>query len=237
MAATLREQVDALRQEINAAKEELEWVDSSLLPKEEVKEKIKAELNKVNVKDFDYKLGHQLHPGTNTFSELFAIGLPAHTSTLQPSTVNILPALVWLFGVDQIAERIDARIDARDYSPGPAIASRPAKVKNLTAALNKLERKEEALIEQAEASSVQIGRREDADPAAVLDFDPAGTLIEIRPMGGGSALPAVANAVASGPTSPGPGLLPSNASAPSGLQPGAQSSMGRVASALGSLIR
>lgn len=76
-------------------------------------------------------------------------------------------AAVWLFR-DQVRDRLVAEIKAADHSDGIAAGDRAARLSKIDTRLLGLEREEEALIVQAADHGMEIMRRPDADPRAVL---------------------------------------------------------------------
>lgn len=77
---------------------------------------------------------------------------------------------------DALVERICAAVESMGIACGPALHERRARIETLKQELFALEVEEERIIETAEENRVSVARRVDADPAAVLGFDPQGNM-------------------------------------------------------------
>lgn len=184
MARDYLKEVEKLRGEIVIAREELEWLDDAPIPTEEMKARAAEQVRALAAK-FEAKrhLGALSYP--NAGAAELAEMLRLNTRTIingdgdaRLGVINIDglgPLLAWLMG-DLLTARMHAEIDQLGYVAGPPVAERPARRKALREELRKLEISEEKLIVAAEEAGMFIPRRVDADPAVVLDYDPAGTM-------------------------------------------------------------
>jgi len=171
MEQTIHANVATLREEIAAVIAEIEWTANSLVPKDEVKQRILAGCKAMG-ENFNLRLAGVANP-ENWQQSL------ADMLTLHESPVPMGGFMAATMG-DEFAKALSKKIDGLKYSPGPATQERPELLKNLRARLRELERREEALIVQAEADGVVIARRADADPAVVLSFDPGGEMPQLE---------------------------------------------------------
>lgn len=79
---------------------------------------------------------------------------------------DLLPALVALFGADVVLQNLERHI--LTVPSGPTAVERKAQIDAIEAAVEKLEMQEELAIRALEMQGVDVGRRADASPAAVL---------------------------------------------------------------------
>lgn len=223
---TLHQGVESVRDEIAMLLEELRWLDTALVPPDELKaritEAVAAEQRSAGTNGTLRSLAtptkDKFHTGT--FGSMFAVETKAtYLGTgpaIMPVKVEIASVLAWLLG-DELTKNLHAKVDALQYTPGPPMAERPKCRAELLAALRLLEEKEEALICTGEEAGLLIARRSDADPAVVLGYDPKGSMTEVRHTPG-VATPGfgVANAVrdqASAVQASAPAVTPSMAQA------------------------
>lgn len=203
---TLHQGVDSVRDEIEMIREELGWLETSLVPRDELKARITAAVGvEQRLSGSTGGLRSLARPtfdkyNTFTFASLFeaearATYMEGAGPVKMPAKVGLAPMLAWLFG-DELTKNIHAKVDALEYTPGPPMAERPARRSQLLATLRQLEEKEEALICTGEAAGLMIARRKDADPAVVLGYDPQGTMTEVGGVPGVTVAPrGVVNAV------------------------------------------
>lgn len=177
------QKINKLREQIQQVNEELSWLDGAPLPKDEFKARVVAWVDQMgsSLQDAEGSLASFRRPDVdsrhskmlNISTRIFVPG--GEHSTVAPFEVSLAPQLAWLFG-DQIKQVLLAKVDAMDYVPGLPMAERPARRKQLLQNRRGLEEKEEALICESEAAQVPVFRREDADPAVVLGYDPEGEM-------------------------------------------------------------
>jgi hypothetical protein len=156
---TLVEAIDGARQEIAATVAKLQLVKRSPLPLEDRKQK---------AAEYVAALGRQARPvigfGTaDQFMLRFKDDVVASTSDVLALACWIQPEAV----LDALIRDIEALPMPGDLRPLPA-HERLAATRELEAQLMALERKEESLIERAAGEGVEVLRRPDASPAAVL---------------------------------------------------------------------
>jgi len=183
MEATYETELDALRMEITGVLDEISWTSNAPLPKDEVKQRLTHTARQLAEK-FDMNLARLARPDAGP-QELREI-LTVHERV----TVNAAPGVSalrielggFLFATlgEDLIKRLHKQIDALDYVAGPPMKERPARLAALRDTLRSLERREEDLICQADASGVYLARRPDADPEIVLSFDPSGQIDELR---------------------------------------------------------
>ncbi|MBD5805342.1 hypothetical protein AZOA_47950 [Azoarcus sp. Aa7] len=176
MSTKLHTDVEKIRAEIARVRDELEWLESARIPRDELKARA-TERIRAAAERFDGDLAlHQMAYPQGSRAELLTVAVPASQGTVK--NVELAPLLSWLMGVDTLIGLVHGRIDAMDYRPGPPLAERPARLAELRTELRALEEREEATIVRAEADGVLIPRRIDADPEAVLGYKPNGEMAE-----------------------------------------------------------
>ncbi|MBS7243181.1 MAG: hypothetical protein KIG98_02385 [Comamonas sp.] len=177
------QKINKLREQIQQVNEELNWLDGAPLPKDEFKARVVAWVDHMasSLKDAEGSLASFRRPDVDSRnSKMLNISSRIHVhggehSTVAPFEVSLAPQLAWLFG-DQIKEVLLTKVDAMDYVPGLPMAERPERRKQLLQNRRVLEEKEEALICESEEAQLPVFRREDADPAVVLGYDPDGEM-------------------------------------------------------------
>jgi hypothetical protein len=169
-------EVEKIRGEIERTRDELEWLESSRVPRDELKARA-AERIRAAAAEFDGDLKlHQLAAPQGLRSALLTLTVPGNQVTV--NEIDLAPVVGWLLGTDKLIDLVHARVDALDYRPGPPMGERPARLAELRTELRTLEEREEAMIVSAEAAGVPIPRRADADPAVVLCYNPDGDMAE-----------------------------------------------------------
>lgn len=196
----LLKEVQKLREQIQQLKEEIEWVATAPVTREEFKERVLSWVDGKAARAEKSEIGlmqlRSANPHTVMHADVLGVGtrtvnIAGRTDVL-PIEFSIAPQLTWLLG-DTIKETLLAKVEAMDYVPGLPMSERPERLAQLRQELRTLEEKEEALICESEASSQPVYRRSDADPAVVLSYDPKGTMAEIpsrRVYVSGAPLPA-----------------------------------------------
>lgn len=193
MSKTLIDGVNAIRAEIASVSAEIEWVQDSMLPPDEIKAGVSASCKALS-QAHDFPLGRLASPGAGMLelAEMltaqatalnFGAGEGRHTSV----SVALGGILAALFG-DDLVKRLHKKVDDLDYVPGPPSRDRPEALKKLRATLHGLEAREEAMICQAEEIGLLIPRRSDADPAVILGYDPNGQTPDIGPRRASAAI-------------------------------------------------
>lgn len=140
-----------LQHDIEKVREELQWLDSSPIPHEELKARIATEvsygLERRDPNDAALVLSAMASAARGlegcSFADMFVIRNIAdqkagRTSGSLPIEIPLSLALSWVFG-SQLNTRINEKIDALQYTPGPPMAERPARRAQLLATLHQLE--------------------------------------------------------------------------------------------------
>lgn len=164
------DEVENIRSEIESVAEELAWTENAALPKDEAKKRVSAAVAAA-IDQYHPPVWHFNEPvlDSNVLQEMLtAHGNPTggDDATVR---VDLTPLLAVLFG-DELTTKIHRLIDRLDYTAGPPSKDRPTKIRALKATLADLGKKEESLICGAEERGLFIPRREDADPAIVLEY-------------------------------------------------------------------
>jgi hypothetical protein len=89
-----------------------------------------------------------------------------------PQVTDVTALVAW-FTKDKLIERIEKEIDAQNDGDGLSADDRKFKLMELAETKLALEREEESLITQADEKGIEIARRPDADPRAVLGLSSA----------------------------------------------------------------
>lgn len=184
----LVQNIQKLRDQIQQLKEEIEWVTTAPVTREEFKERVLGWVNDMAARAEQAARGLNClrSPNPHTVNGADLLGVETRVTSIEgktgvtPIEFSIAPQLTWLLG-DAIKETLLAKVEAMDYVPGLPMDERPARLAQLGQELRALEEKEEALICEAEADNQKIYRRADADPAVVLSYDPQGTMIDAPP--------------------------------------------------------
>lgn len=175
MSKTLIDGISAIRAEIDSVTAEVEWVQDSMLPPDEVKARVSASC-KVLSQAHGLSLARLANPdaGMPELAEMltalgntqvFGGGEGRHVSVSVPLG-GILAALLG----DALVKKLHEGIDSLDYCPGPTSGDRPMALKGLRETLRGLEIREEAMICEAEEIGMFIPRRAEADPAIILGY-------------------------------------------------------------------
>ena len=184
-----QQNIQKLRDQIQQLNEEVEWVSTAPVTREELKERVlawvdsmatRAESAAIGLNDLRSPRPHTFNGADLLKVETRVVSIEGKTG-VSPLKFSLAPQLTWLLG-DAIKDSLLAKVDAMDYVPGLPMDERPARLAQLKQELRALEQKEEALICEAEANNLQIYRRADADPAVILNYDPEGTMID-APLG------------------------------------------------------
>lgn len=161
------EQIDLIRAEIAALREESAWTLDARLPREEAAARIPGVVHNLAARFDSAILGANL-AGLRDPTDLIGRWL-----TLRHD-VEFGPLLAWLFQ-DQLAQRLGEVLAQADYIPGPPLEERPRRLAELAAQLRELEIEEERLVEAAESAGLEVFRRRDVDWGIVLGYDPDGS--------------------------------------------------------------
>lgn len=142
-----------LHQDLEKVREELKRLDSSPIPHDELKARIATEIGHglANPDGYDScLLSAMASParglGDCTFDDMFVIKNKADNKGMKnpgvlPIEIPLSLLLTWIFGA-QRNTRINEKIDALEYTPGPPMAERPARRAELVAKLHQLEEKQ-----------------------------------------------------------------------------------------------
>lgn len=142
-----------LHQNIEKVREELQWLDSSPIPHEELKALIAKEVsyglerrepNDALVLNAMASAPRGLEGCT--FADMFVIKNSAdqkvgRTPGGLPIEIPLSVVLCWVFGAQRNTQ-INEKIEALQYTPGPSMAERPARRAQLLATLHQLEQKQ-----------------------------------------------------------------------------------------------
>lgn len=171
VAAAGQRQVDELRVQIRSVLDEISWIETSPPPKDEVKQRIAAAVDREAARFLEQaQLGDLVHRGE--ISELLSLRGASQLiagGSVASATLELAPVLSFLFQ-ETIKARLCEALDKSlvDYSEGPATDDRSALLQSARDRLHALEVEEENLVLEAEAAGIEIHRRADANPAIVL---------------------------------------------------------------------
>lgn len=171
-AAALQREVDEIRQQIAATRDEVDWIENAPLDREEVKQRVAAAVTRAGAAFLENaRLGDVVHRGE--IAELLEIQGRANLisdAAIAGLDIKLAPLLCWLMP-DPVTQRICAAIDGGEiaFESGPPTAERPALIEAARERLFSLECDEEQLISDAEEAGIEIGRRADASPEVILD--------------------------------------------------------------------
>lgn len=156
-----------VRSEIAAAKGEVEQARAAPLPKSELKREARRYVERLA------KLGRPsitAHSGTFDISWQLGLNTPISQMARLQELGPVNPALATLAWLDTgtMIRRLEQEIDALPQHDGIASPDRPRALARITEHLLDLERSEEALVGAALEAGVNVQRRPDASPVAVL---------------------------------------------------------------------
>lgn len=200
MAKPTHQEIAKLRADIEQCRDEINWLIEAPITKGELKSRAK-ECCKTLADKFDAPrhMGSLANPSAGLFEmqAMFRtsarVFIPGKLDVTSADSEDVGPMLAWVMG-ETLVQRMHADIDCLDYRPGPPMAERPARLGELRATLRKLEQQEEALISRGEETGVFIPRRDDADPAVILAYDPDGKSLDAKIMRTAKAQVALAGA-------------------------------------------
>lgn len=177
--------IDALRTEIESVSSEIEWVSTSPIPKDELRQRIGSACKALGER-FDLEMARLANPaaGQNELREILTLSarVPVLGDGIRLAHAGIeMGGLLAAVFDDDLAKRLCKKVDGLDYVAGPPAKDRPEALRKLRDELRTLEVREEALICAAEEQGVYIARREDAPPEIVLGYDPCGESPDIGP--------------------------------------------------------
>jgi len=186
MSKTLIDGVSAIRVEIDSVLAEIEWVQDSMLPPDEIKAGVSASCKALS-QAHDLSLSRLANPGAGMLELAEMLTVQATTREFGSGEGRHISPSVALGGIlaallgDDLVKKLHKKVDDLDYVPGPPSRDRPEALKKLRATLRDLEVREEVMICQAEEIGMIIPRRSDADPAVILGYDPNGQTPDIGP--------------------------------------------------------
>lgn len=169
------QKVEGVRSDIARIKEEINWTEKAPIPRAEAQVWISdqvedlAALGKGFVRIASYAVTKK-DKGCHGIADLLAASSVINDLDPIRRCVSIMVSMF----EDQVKAKLLAALDAHDYEAGLPQSERPKRLRDLKIQLFELECREEALIEDAEERGMQIMRRADADPVAVLDYNPDG---------------------------------------------------------------
>lgn len=165
--------LNTLRKRIAELTEEIEWLGSAPLPRNEVVARLDRYIDSLAGRwspKFDV-FGPDADPrevGLFTFKARLD-GRVESGVVIGSSGVDLAPALAALMP-DTLKAFLRTYVEQADYEPGPPAAERPDIVRKLKAERLQLEIEEEQSIVLAEEAGMMIWRRDDCDPAVVLGW-------------------------------------------------------------------
>lgn len=173
-ADQVRAEADALRERIESLKVEREGLQRGYLPKPECIERthqmVDSYAGRFEAQGVEYHLSEQLRPcGAPGHSGLFKYEINSVSGFDYRQTLDLGGLLCFCMG-DTIKAKLAETIKAMEFDEGPPAAERPELIKALDKQILDLERKEEALIREAEAAGIKLLRHPDANPAVVLEL-------------------------------------------------------------------
>lgn len=157
---TLPAAIARTRDEINDAQQELRVVRTAPLPKADLKVKAAA---------YVQGLVERGRPKISAGNDgVFKVSFEDRNSYVASSCASMATLLAWLHP-DEMTARLEQEIDALPENKSALTAQdKEARVSELKANLDALERMEEALVEAAIAEGIDVMRRSNASPLAVL---------------------------------------------------------------------
>lgn len=177
-AKSVLDEIENKRLAIGNIKAEIDWLAGSPIPPDDLRKRVKAHV--------DMQAGAYLANAPLMSIPAPGSGVEAVRNFLNYSVSEVghgrpLVSEFMCFAMgDALVEKICAAVEANGVACGPALADRRTSLEKLKKELFDLECREEDLICQAEQIGLDIARREDADPMAVLGYDPNGSMSLLR---------------------------------------------------------
>jgi hypothetical protein len=149
--------INSLRASIADKKAERDAVESSRVSHDELRDALEAQVARAAdaAKGAAWRIGVASYEGGVLSARMDGNG-----------RADMLPAMVTLFGPDVVLQHLERHILA--VPNGLTAAQRTAQIEAIDAELDKLERAEEAAVRALERTGMEVARRPDASPAAVL---------------------------------------------------------------------
>jgi hypothetical protein len=162
----LYEKITRLRDEIDEVKVRLAWLNDAPLPLDEAKSNADALVEKLADCHGQGRITGLFY--ADGYRNLFELSGRARLEG-GITAVDAGPVLAWLFP-DLVRQRLHTMLEqeAQTLECGPPAAERKAQRAKQEKRLFELEIQEEQLIEQAESQGLEIYRRADVNPAAVI---------------------------------------------------------------------
>lgn len=173
------EAVARIRTKLSKLEEDRLAIDDAPIPSSIAKEKARAEIERLAAKGRPNVMALiESHDGSIQWPTkyegapiVWADGRPVGFAGRDGWSFDPLSFAVWLHR-DELLRRIEAEIaDKSDDASALTDETRAKKRAQTAGAILAAEREEERLIELAEEAGVSIGRREDADPRAILGIE------------------------------------------------------------------
>lgn len=158
-----------LRARIAEAVDEIAWIESAPLPKDEIAERLAAAVDREAAR---FEAGHRgqlIHgdiDGVLIASSVNVINAPGGTGS-GVGTLDVGPMLCWLLP-DHVKARLATAVDALDFESGPPLDQRPGLSADAQQRKHAMEVEEECMTCEGEEAGLDVPRRADADPAVIL---------------------------------------------------------------------
>ena len=163
----MKQRIDDLRIKIHKARLDINRVEHASLTKAEAIKRLDAWIDhQAN----DYNAQGAVANFIRVDSGGFSDGLTVFSSDDGQET-ELAPLLCFLMG-DMVRASMIRAFDMFDFSNSLKNTERTKMMAEMEKAIITLEKREEAMITQAEADGIQIDRRSDANPAVVLEWQP-----------------------------------------------------------------
>jgi hypothetical protein len=165
------QKVESVRADIARIKEEIEWVERAPIPRAEAQTWISDQVDFLAAKGdrVAMAVSHAVLPNGKKFRMLVDLLSDATNAIEMDPSKRCVSIMASMFK-DELKANLMTALDAHEYEAGLPQSERPKRLRELREKLLQLECGEEALIEDAEGRGIQIMRRADADPVAVLDY-------------------------------------------------------------------
>lgn len=165
---TIADAVRATRGEVMRTMTELAAIRAAPPTVEEAKQQITEQ-----ILDLARQGGPHIVVSADAHARLVFLDQPAHANPGQPLTTPagaVGKMLAWLF-CDRMIAAASAAVEQTIQGPGLTREARAESIAFLTSRLGELEHQEEVLVEQALTAGVEVHRRPNASPLAVLNIE------------------------------------------------------------------
>ena len=152
--------VQKIRSQINELDDERFWLENSVLPPDELFQRISGIID---------DMGGKFSTNWNGFDSTSLTASGRILTGLDATATDLGPVLCALLG-PEIKSNLKAKIHDSNYEAGPPQKDRPSLLSDIDKRISTLEQQEEKIICEAESVGQTIPRRDDISPSVILEY-------------------------------------------------------------------